>query len=139
MENLKLKDLLRWISVFPCAVGASVIGCLILMKLIFIGDFLSGELWLHLQHPEILMTSHFFTSFIIAGLFGCVFVYVGSICAPRYKKAVAFILFGLIAIIFGFLLGLCLFLNDFVDSWRFIANVIICIIASGITAFNANN
>lgn len=131
-----MKNVLRWIAVLPAAIIASSIGCIALMILMLFGDFLSGDLWLHFRHPQIISASHFFTSFVIFAVFGYLFVYAGTATAPQYKKETAFVLFGVIAIVLGVLLIVCLFFSKITESWRMIVNAIICIATAGVTALN---
>lgn len=105
-----------------------------LLILLLFGELFSGDLWIYLHNPNMISIEHFFTSFIIFGVFGAIFVYVGALTAPRHHKAVAMSLFGLIAIVFGFLTVTLLLIHPD-GSWRMILNFIICIAASGITAF----
>lgn len=139
-DNINIvKNSLRWIAVLPISIAGSIVGCLILIALILFGDLLSGDLWLYMHHPEVFPISHFFTSFLVSAALGCIFVYLGTALAPAYKKAVAFTLFGCLAIVCGFLLIITLLSIGFAESWRFAANLTICIISSGVTAFNAGD
>lgn len=135
-KNGVIKNSLRWIAVLPASIAGAVVGCLVLIALILIGDLLSGNLWMYIHYPKAFSIDHFFTSFLVSASLGGLFVYLGTAVAPAYKRAVAFALFGVLVIVCGFLLVFTLLYIGFADSWRFVVNLTICIIASGATAFN---
>lgn len=131
-----MKIILRWLGVLPAALIAPIVGCFVICILLLIGDFLSGHFWLYMRHPEILPIEHFFTSFVVFGAFGGLFVSAGAIVAPSHNRIVAFALFAVIAICFGFLLILTLLMSDFSHSWRMLINILVCIFAAAGTAFS---
>ena len=131
------KDLLRWIAVLPTSAVAATLSFLLLMVIILIGDFLSGDLWIYLKYPQIFSVEHFFMSFILSAVFGYIFVYAGFTMSPKYKRATAFVLFAIIAAVVGFLMILTFITSHFTDSWRFLISSLICIIAAGVSAFSA--
>lgn len=133
---MNLKDIFRWIAVLPAAVIASILCYTLLMIMVLIGDLFSGKLRLYLEHPEILSLDHIFLSFILSAILGYVFVFVGVATSPRYKRIVAFVLFALIAILFGFLIIFSLLITSFADSWGLLVSSVICIIAAGACAFS---
>lgn len=57
--------------------------------------------------------------------------------APTYRKAIAFILFGIATIAFGFIGLFSAIALKFSDSWRLIVCSILCIITAGVAAFTA--
>lgn len=139
MNKDTLLEIIRWLGILPAAIIAPIITCIIFISMFLIGDLLSGELWMYFTHPEIFFLNHFFTSFAVFAIFGYTAVYAGTAMAPRYKRVVAFSLFGILAIIFGFISIISLLLTNIGDSWRIVANSIICIITAGIVAFNTEN
>ena len=128
-------NFLRWCGIIPGAVIVPIVGCTIFVALWLIGDLFSGELWLYIEHPEILPVDHLFTSFGIAALFGALTIIGGTKVAPTHKRIVAFSLFGIVAIVFGSLLIMTLIFIGFADAWRFIINLVIIILAYGFKAF----
>lgn len=102
------------------------------------GELMSGDLWLYMEHPEIIALDHFFTSFIIAAIIGYGFVYSGAICAPSHRKGVAFVLFGVLSVVFGFMLIDSLVFGNFAETWKFDVGCVISIASAGAAAFNAD-
>ena len=133
---MNIKDVLRWAAILPVAAIAPTLCCILRMALVLIGDLLSGEFWLYLSHPQIIPLEHFFLSFMLFAVFGYVFVYAGASISPRYKRIVAFVLFAIVAILFGFIIIFSLLVADFADTWRMLINSIICIIAAGACSFS---
>lgn len=133
---MNIKDLFRWIAVLPASAVAATMSIVLLVIITLIGDLLSGDLSLYLEHPEIFSYDHFFMSFIIFAAFGYVFVYTGAAISPKYKRIVAFVLFAIIAVTVGFFMVLAFILLHLADSWRFLVGSIICILAAGFTAFS---
>ena len=139
MKKSKLNEVIRWVGLIPVVFIAPILGCIILLIFMLIGDFFSGELWLYLRYPDTFIANHYFTSFIVFVLFGHLFIITGTSIAPRGKVIVAFLLFGVITLSLGFILIATLLFTKFSDSWRLTTNLIVCIISSGITAFNVVN
>lgn len=139
MNKTTFIQILRWIGVLPITVIAPLIVCVIVIFGLLFGDLLSGDLWIYFKHPEMLYADHFFTSFVISAVFGYIAVAAGAMMAPSYKRAVAFSLFGIIAMVFGFVAIISLLSSELSDSWRMIVNSLICIITSGIAAFTADD
>lgn len=134
-----LINIIRWIAVLPTAVVSPVIVCTLVLAMCFIGDVISGEFWMYLRHPEIISIDHFLISFVIWGIFGYFFVISGSKMAPTYRKAIAFILFGIATIAFGFIGLFSAIALKFSDSWRLIVCSILCIITAGVAAFTTED
>lgn len=139
MNKSNIINFLRWVGVLPAAFIAPVIGCILCIAVLLLGDLMTGDIWWQLQHPEIFSVEHFFTSFVVFGIFGALAVFAGASMAPKYRKAVSFVLFAIIAVVFGFIAILMLLLNNFAEVWRPILNCIVCIAAAGITAFNSES
>lgn len=135
---MNITSLLRWVAVLPASLIAAVLSWIILLILVLIGDLFSGSLWLYIRHPEIIYFDHFFLSFMLSATFGYIFVSAGAATSPRYKRIVAFVLFAIIAIVFGFFMVL-LFATNFAESWRLIVNSTVCVIASGFSAYFTEN
>lgn len=135
MKKQDLINCLRWLAVLPAAIVAPIIISCVLIILLLIGDALSGNLWIYLRNPDMMLFDHFFTSFIISGVVGYVFIAAGAFAAPKFKIGVAFTLFGIISILLGFVLIASLIMLNFGDSWRFIINVIILLSTAGFAAF----
>lgn len=138
MNKSTFNLILRWIGVLPAAILIPTVGCILVIAMMLIGELFSGELLTYLRYPEVFAVDHYFTSFVISILFGYSFVSAGVTMAPQYKKAVAFILFGIIAITLGFLLVASVMLAGFVNIWKFALSLLLCIGASGVTAFTTD-
>lgn len=138
MNNIKHNTLniLRWCGIIPAAVIVPIVGCIIAMAFLLIGELLSGDLLFYIHNPKLLTVDHFFTSFGLSALFGLLTITGGTKVAPTHKRIVAFSLFGIVAVVFGSIFIMALIFLGFADAWRFIINCLILIIASGITAFN---
>ncbi|MDD5855288.1 MAG: hypothetical protein PUC90_02980 [Prevotella sp.] len=138
MNNTTIK-ILRWLGVLPAAILAPVVGCTLFMIFTLIGDLFSGDLANYVNSPELFTAEHFFVSFINFAIFGSLFVYAGYMMAPVYKKVVAYILCGIITLIAASLLIVILITIDLATSWRFVINLIICILSATITTLNIKN
>lgn len=134
---MDIARLLRWVAILPVSLITATLCCIALLIIVLIGDLFSGQLWLYLKHPEIIPLDHFFLSFALWAAFGWTFVRTGTEIAPLYKRIIAFVLFAIVAIVFGFLMIFSLITTNISDSWRILADSTACIIASGVTAFLA--
>lgn len=132
---MKIQNLFRWIAILPASLIAAVLGCLLLMVMVLIGDLFSGEIWIYLKNPEIITLDHFFLSFILFAAFGYIFVTAGVAVSPAHKRAVAFVLFTILTIAFGFLIIFSSLFTHFSESWRLIINCLISIVAAGVCSF----
>lgn len=83
---------LRWLGLLPGALIGSLILVVLIGSMFLIGDFFDGSLWLFIEYPQILYVEHFFTPFVITGVFCGSFVYLGANIAPKFKKTVAYAL-----------------------------------------------
>lgn len=138
MNKSTFNLILRWIGVLPAAILTPTVVCILGIAMMLVGELFSGELLTYLRYPEVFAVDHYFTSFVISIFFGYSFVYAGVAMAPQYKKAVAFILFGIIAITLGFLLVASVMLAGFANIWKFALSLLLCIGASGVTAFTTD-
>lgn len=136
MKKSTYLEVLRWIGVLPASIIVSVFGCFIFLFLMLLGEIFSGDLLIYIRHPEAFVFDHYFTSFVISVIFGYLMVVSSSIVAPRHKKVVAFSLFGLVAVFFGFILLFALLIIGISDSWRLIVNSVLCIVSAGVAAFS---
>lgn len=128
----------RWIAILPVALIVPIVFAIISVLLMLFGEVMSGDLWLYMEHPEIFAFNHFFASFIIAAIIGYGFVSSGAICAPSHRKGVAFVLFGVLSVVFGFMLITSLIFGRMAETWRFDIGCLISIVSAGAAAFNAD-
>ena len=61
MKKSKLTEVIRWVGLIPVVFIAPILGCIILLIFMLIGDFFSGELWLYLRYPDTFIANHYFT------------------------------------------------------------------------------
>lgn len=122
--------ILRWLGFIPGATVSSGVIVLISALLFFFSDLLDGSIWLHFRHPETTFIDYFFFPFICSVLFGCSFVFIGSIIAPKQKVA-SLVLSIIVAIFFGIMA----FLNCISHEWKLAIQNIIAIISGATTCY----
>lgn len=135
-ENI-IVSVLRWIAVLPAAVIGSVIISLLICLCMLLGDVFSCDIFIYIRHPEIFSIDHFFTSFILSLALGYSFVSIGTSVSPNNKRVVAFVLFGLLTMVFGTIVIISII--NFTTFWRMTINSLCVIVASGVAAFTADS
>lgn len=128
---MKTKEILRWLSVLPCALLGSIFTAVLVAFMCLIGDIFDGSFWLYIKHPEFFYYEHFFTPFITTAVLSGTFVYFGGSVAPNFKRQIAFAL----SIVVIILLGVFAVFAVLSHEWKILFQSIIGIVVAAVVAY----